>query len=45
MNTVQLLREVDIDMDGVEAGDLQAMQQRARAALLQAGARRSDQEA
>ena len=42
---VELLREVDVDMNGVEAGDLVAMQQRARAALIQAGNRRADQEA
>jgi hypothetical protein len=35
---IELLRTVDVDMDGVAAGDLDAMTERARDALLRAGA-------
>jgi len=42
---VELLRDGDIDMEGVEAGDLETMKARARAALIRAGTKRADQEA
>jgi len=41
MAAVELLGEVDVDMWGVAAGDLDAMKARARAALITAGARQS----
>jgi hypothetical protein len=41
---IELLRQVDIDMHGVEAGDLEAMTARARAALARAASTTSAQE-
>jgi len=41
MAAVELMAEVDVDMWGVEAGDIEAMKARARAALIAAGAKRS----
>jgi len=41
MAAVELLGEVDVDMWGVQAGDVEAMKARARAALIDAGAKRS----
>ncbi|MBE2316694.1 hypothetical protein DVA67_011970 [Solirubrobacter sp. CPCC 204708] len=44
MAAVELLSEVEVDMWGVEAGDVEAMKARARAALIAAGARQSEAE-
>lgn len=41
MAAVELLGEVEVDMWGVQAGDVEAMKARARAALIAAGERRS----
>ncbi len=41
MAAVELLGEVDVDMWGVQAGDVEAMKARARAALIAAGARQA----
>jgi hypothetical protein len=44
MAAVELLGEVEVDMWGVEAGDVGAMKARAKAALIAAGAKRSEVE-
>ena len=44
MAAVELLGDVDVDMWGVEAGDIEAMKARARAGLIAAGVRRSEVE-
>ncbi len=41
MAAVELLGEVEVDMWGVQAGDVEAMKDRARVALIAAGARQS----